>query len=118
MTTYKISDFYDQVSMHLMVDWQHPDADADIRTMSMFWAGHPGEDAPIKEHFKFFVEGMASFAYALSREDNLEFSPKRIHELVFDSEGYCGSDKPWIRLFDFVDDSAEVEWEIEKVQGK
>lgn len=118
MTTYKINDFYDQVSMKLTVNWQHPDAEAGIREMSMFWSGHPAENAHIEKHFDFFVRVMADRAYALSREDNWDFSPKKIHQLVFDSEGFCGNDKPWIRLSSFVDESADVDWEVKKIEGE
>lgn len=117
MTTYLIKDFwYEMVHMKLTIDWSHSDVDAGIREMSMFWAGHPAVDASIEEHLEFFIEVMAARAYELSRENKLSFNEDKIHELVFDSEGFCGSSQPWIKLHDFHDESTDLTWEIKKLE--
>lgn len=53
MTVYKINDWGDQVNMKLTVDWNHPDTEASIREMSMFWAGHPGKADRLIRHKSF-----------------------------------------------------------------
>lgn len=117
MTTYQINDyFHELVRMKLTIDWNHPDADAEIREMSMFWSGHPAEDASIEKHLEFFIEVMAARAYELSRENKFGFNEDKIHELVFDSEGFCGSSRPWIKLWNFIDETVDFAWEIKKLE--
>ena len=117
MTTYQINDyFHELVRMKLTIDWSHPDADAGIREMSMFWFGNPAAAAPIEKHLEFFIEVMAARAYELSRENKLSFNKDKIHELVFDAEGFCGSSQPWIKMWDFIDETAEFGWEIKKLE--
>lgn len=114
---YQIEDFSLPVRMKLTIDWEHPNAESWIREMSMFWSGHPGTSAPIEDHLEFFINVMATRAYALSREDKFGFSAEAIHKLVFDSEGFCGSAHSWIQLSNFVDETADTWWEFKEVKN-
>ena len=118
MTIYEISDWNDLVKMKVSIDWNHPEAEKWVKEMSMFWAGHPYENEDIKEHTIFLLENIANDAYCLSREDSIKFSPARINELVLNSEGYCGSQQTFLKIYDFVDETKprDMVWNIEEVE--
>lgn len=119
MTIYKISDWMELVRMKVSIDWNHPDAERWVKEMSMFWSGHPDEDDDIKAHVAFLLENIANDAYCLSREDGIGFSPAKINELVLNSEGYCGSQQTFLKIYDFVDETKprDMVWSVEEMGG-
>lgn len=71
------------------IDFDFPKVRENIKEMSMFWGGHPGESAPFEEHLDFFLRLTASRVFYLKMDGYNDYSvAKEFSEM----EGYCPLD--------------------------
>lgn len=59
---------------------------SDIIQMSLFWSGHPKEEAPFEDHLKFFLEVLSrKLAHYIINESSIQ---KYVHQDMNKAEGY------------------------------